>query len=107
MPTRMSTSSSESQPLGLTTPDPALKRLDRFVGTWQMQGRTVGSDVDNVTGRTTFERLPGGFVLTQRVELSFAGIEVRGLEVIGYDSATGTFPSTVYPSLAGTAVPYR
>jgi hypothetical protein len=47
-------------------PDPALKRLERFVGTWDMKGRTLGSEVDNVSGRITFEWLPGGFFLQQR-----------------------------------------
>lgn len=40
-------------------PDPALKKLDRYVGIWDMTGRTIGSDTDNVKGRTTFEWLPG------------------------------------------------
>lgn len=71
----------------MPTPDPALKRLDRFVGTWELKGRTLDSDVDNVTGRTTFEWLPGGFFLQPQVELDFAGFEIRGLEVIGYDPA--------------------
>lgn len=49
----------ESQPQP-PKPDPALELLDRFVGTWDMKGRTLDSEVDNVTGRTTFEWLPGG-----------------------------------------------
>lgn len=89
------------------TPDPALKLLDRFVGTWDMKGRTLDSDVDDVSGRATFEWLPGGYFLTQRIKLNFAGYEVEGLEVIGFDPATGTFPSSVYPSMAGTPIPYR
>ena len=28
----------------LRQPDPALKRLDRLVGTWTMEGNLVGSD---------------------------------------------------------------
>jgi hypothetical protein len=48
-----------------------------------------------------------GFFLTQRIKLSFAGYEVQGLEVIGYDPQTGTFPSTVCSNLAGTPIPYR
>jgi hypothetical protein len=28
----------------LPQPDPALKRLDRFVGSWTMEGNLVGSD---------------------------------------------------------------
>lgn len=89
------------------TPDPALRLLDRFLGTWDMKGRTLDSDVDNVSGRTTFQWLPGGFFLEQRIKLNFGGFEVEGLEVIGYDPQTGTFPSMVYPSMAGTPIPYR
>jgi hypothetical protein len=88
-------------------PDPTLRKLDRFVGRWEMKGRTLGSDVDDVHGYTTFEWLPGGFFLQQRTKITFAGYEVEGLEVIGYDHETGTFPSTVYPSLYGTPIPYR
>jgi Protein of unknown function (DUF1579) len=97
----------ESQPPRPPQPDPALRLLDRFVGTWDLRGRTLGSAVDDVSGRTTFEWLPGGHFLQQRITLSFAGYSVEGLEVIGYDPATGTFPSTVYPSMAGIAIPYR
>jgi hypothetical protein len=93
-----------AQPPG---PDPALRRLDRFVGTWEVTGRTLDSEQDNVSGRLTFEWLPGGFFLQQRVELDFAGLDVRGLELIGYDPATGRFPSTVYSNLVGTPIPYE
>ena len=96
----------EEQPQQPPAPDPALKRLDRFIGTWELEGRTLDSDVDNVSGRTTFEWLPGGFFLQQRIKLDFAGFEVEGLEVIGYDAASGTFPSTVFPSMFGTPIPY-
>jgi hypothetical protein len=36
------------------TPDPALRRLDRLVGTWSMEGNLLGSDEKNITGETTF-----------------------------------------------------
>jgi hypothetical protein len=88
-------------------PDSKLRLLDRFVGTWDIQGRTLDSAVDDVSGRATFEWLPGGYFLQQRIRLDFAGHSVEGLEVIGYDPATGTFPSTVYPSMAGVPIPYR
>jgi hypothetical protein len=93
-----------TQPPG---PDPALRRLDRFVGTWEVTGRTLDSEQDNVSGRQSFERLPGGFFLQQRVEIVFAGLEIRGLEVISYDPATGRFPSTVYSNLVGVPIPYE
>ncbi len=53
-------SDQNAQPQQPPRPDPALKLLDRFVGTWDMKGRTLESEVDNVNGRTTFEWLPGG-----------------------------------------------
>src|SRR5262245_36800687 len=102
----MTIGETQTQPQ-LPQPDPAMRALDRFVGTWEMTGRTLGSDVDDVSGRTTFELLPGGFFLQQRIKLDFAGYAVEGLEVIGYDPASGTYPSTVYPSMAGMAIPYR
>jgi Protein of unknown function (DUF1579) len=98
--------SDEAQAQQMPKPDPALKRLDRFVGTWEMKGRTLNSKEDNVVGRAAFEWLPGGFFLQQRIELDFVGYQVRGLEIIGYDPATGKFPSTVYASVFGTPVPY-
>jgi Protein of unknown function (DUF1579) len=87
-------------------PDPAMRKLDRFVGTWDMRGRTLDSDSDNIVGRTTFEFLPGGYFLLQRSEIEFPGFKVEGHELIGFDPATGRFPSTVYPSMFGQALPY-
>jgi hypothetical protein len=48
----------------LPHPDPALRRLDRLVGTWTMEGNLVGSDEKNIRGETTFRWLPGGFLPT-------------------------------------------
>jgi uncharacterized protein DUF1579 len=95
---------SAMQPPG---PDPALKHLERFVGTWEVHGRTLDSEEDNVSGRLTFEWLPGGFFLQQRVQLDFMGMDVRGLEVIGYDPSSGRFPSTVFSNMVGVPIPYE
>jgi Protein of unknown function (DUF1579) len=88
-------------------PNPALRRLDRFVGRWTMSGRTIDSDVDNITAETSFEWLPGGNFLVQRFKADFVGMEISSLEVIGYDSETDTFPSTVYANMAPMPLPYR
>jgi hypothetical protein len=100
----------DNQPAQATQPprpDPALKRLERFVGTWEVNGRTLDSEEDNISGRFAFQWLPGGFFLQQRTELNFAGYEVKGPEVIGYDPATDRFPSTVYSSMSGVPIPYE
>ena len=63
-------------------PDPALRRLDRLVGTWAMEGNLVGSDEQNVRGEMTFRWLPGGFLLEQRARIDFIG---QQLDVPGAD----------------------
>jgi hypothetical protein len=91
----------------LPTPDPALQRLDRFVGTWSMEGHLVGSDEIAIKGETTFRWLPGGFFLEQRGRLNFLGMELETLELIGYDPENGTFPSTVFANIGPAPLPYR
>jgi hypothetical protein len=36
--------------VALPRPDPALKRLDRLVGSWAMEGNLVGSNEKNIKG---------------------------------------------------------
>lgn len=89
------------------SPDPALKALDRFVGTWTMEGNLVGSEEKAIKGQTTFRWLPGGHFLEQRVTIDFAGFaEIDSLEIIGYDAETGTYPSTVYSNMSPQPLPY-
>jgi hypothetical protein len=77
------------------TPDPALKRLDRLVGTWSMEGNLVGSNETNIKGRASYRWPPGGFFLEQRISMDFMGMQIESLELIGYDPETKSFPSTV------------
>jgi Protein of unknown function (DUF1579) len=96
-----------SETPGLPQSDPALRRLDRLVGTWSMEGNLVDSDEKNITGETTFRWLPGGFFLEQRVHIDFIGMQIDALEVIAYDPDTDTFPSTVYSGFSPVPLPYR
>ena len=89
-------------------PDPALRRLDRLVGTWTMKGHLVNSDVENIIGEATFQWLAGGFFLQQDVEIDFAGmLKIQSRELIGYDPATKAFASNVYSNLAPVPLPYK
>jgi hypothetical protein len=96
-----------SETPGLPQPDPELKRLDRFVGRWSMEGNLVGSDQTTIRGEATYRWLPGGFFLEQHVQMNFMGMEIDSLELIGYDPETKTFPSTVYSNLSPEPLPYR
>jgi uncharacterized protein DUF1579 len=92
---------------GRPTPDPALRALDQFVGTWTMSGRTLDSEADNISGRATYRWLEGGFFLAQDIELDFAGMfEVRSHELIGHDPESGAFSSLVYSNLSPVPLPY-
>jgi Protein of unknown function (DUF1579) len=91
----------------LPQPHPALKRLDRLVGHWTMEGNLVGSDEKNITGETTFRWRPGGFFLEQHMQLNFMGMQIDSLELIGYDPETETFSSTVYSNLSPIPLPYE
>jgi hypothetical protein len=96
-----------SETPNLHQPHPALKRLDRFVGRWTMEGHPVGSEEMIIRGETTFRWLPGGFFLEQHVQMDFMGPEIDSLELIGYDPETDTFPSTVFANLSPAPLPYR
>lgn len=96
----------DTQAVQMPVPDPALRKLDRYVGTWAMAGRTVGSDLDDIVGMTTFEWLPGGFFLQQRLAMNFMGMKIESLEIIAYEPALGRFSSRVYSNLVGIALPY-
>lgn len=56
-------------------PSAAVTALDRLVGTWDVTG--------GAEGEITFEWMPGGYFLLQKVRLSQFGQEIIGLEVIG------------------------
>ena len=91
----------------LPQPDPALRRLDRFVGRWSMEGHLAGSDEITIRGEASYRWLPGGFFLEQHVQLDFMGLQIDSLELIGHDPETNTFPSTVYSNLSPAPLPYR
>ncbi len=91
----------------LPEPDPALKRLNVLVGIWNFKGRTLDSEADNVFIQATYEWLPGGFFLKSNFKADFVGLEIQGLEIIGYDPSSDTFPSTVYTNSFGEPIHYR
>jgi hypothetical protein len=94
-------------------PDPALKRLDRLVGTWSMKGRPIGSDEDSITGTTTFKWLGKedddgtGFFLQQDMEMDYAGQLIKSHELIGYNPKIKAFSSYVYSNMAPDPWPYE
>jgi Protein of unknown function (DUF1579) len=100
----MAASDAPQQP----SPDPALRRLDRLVGTWTLKGHLVGSDEENIVGEISFHWLEGGFFLQQDAEIHFAGMfEVKARELIRYDPETDAFASYVYSNFSPEPLPYK
>ena len=98
----------DAPPQGPPEPDPALKRLDPLIGKWSMRGHLVGSDEENIVGEASYEWLPGGFFLSQRVKLDFAGfVQIDSTEFIGYDPETGAFASHVFSNMSPEPLPYK
>jgi hypothetical protein len=87
-------------------PDPALKRLSRLVGVWDLTGRTLDAQEDNIRGRTAIAWLPGRYFLELRGKMEFMGETVLSLEIVGYDPKTNTFPATVYSNMDGAPARY-
>jgi len=98
-------SAKTGSPATMSVPNPALKRLDVLVGTWNIKGRVPGEDGE-VSGQATFEWLPGKFFLEQRFYMNFLGQRIEGLEIIGYDSVTKAFTASVYSNMGATS-PYQ
>ena len=88
-------------------PDPALLRLETLIGTWELKGRTLNSQEDDISGWTTFEWLPGGFFLQIRGEMTFKGMRSQSVEIVAYDPTSQTFPAHVYSDMSGTVLYYQ
>ena len=91
----------------IQAPNPALKRLERLVGTWHMTGRTLTSDRDDFSGTSTFEWLPGGYFLQTTGKIEMPGLNHWSMEIIGYDEKIDAFTSTLYTSMEGVTRVYH
>ena len=67
------------------TPSPALKRLGRLVGTWNVSGGAQGT--------VAYEWMEGGFFLIQHVDFEHDGRKIKGIEIIGHLRPFGEEPS--------------
>ena len=65
-----------------TAPNPALKQLDKLVGTWDVSDP---SGKGEISGQVRFEWIEGGYFLVQHLYLEHSGHQIRGMEIIGYN----------------------
>lgn len=67
-------------------PNPALRTLDRLVGTWDVSG-------EDIQGQVKFEWMEGGYFLMQHVNFVHDGRPIKGIEIIGYDEPSNSLKS--------------
>jgi hypothetical protein len=75
--------------------EPKHKALQVFAGKWQTAGRTFGGDFGpavEISGIDTYEWLAGGYFLIHRVDVNIGRDKVEGIEIIGYDERTQSYP---------------
>lgn len=79
-----------------------LQKLQVFVGTWKTEGETRAGD--KISGTDSYEWFPGGHFLQHHINVQMGGQQVKGLEMIGYDPATGKYPMHFYDNQGNNTV---
>lgn len=83
----------------VASPRPELERLRKFVGLWSIEGRQLDGllgAAKKVSGTETFEWLPGGYFLIHRLDGKLGDDPMACIEIIGYNSASGSYPVGTY-----------
>jgi hypothetical protein len=85
------------------TPDH--RRLDAFAGSWSTAGEvSVGPTGSSVKfhAKDSYEWVAGGFFLLHRFDANMPEGNVSGVEIIGYDPETKTYPARSFDSQGKT-----
>jgi len=86
-------------PAPLPSPGPDQKKLEVYLGKWQVEGEAKESPygpAGKFSSRDTTEWLPGGFFFTHRADGRQGSVEVRQLEVVGYDARNKVYTSRTF-----------
>ena len=87
-------------------PGPEVQALGAFVGNWTFSGELkpgVMGPGGKMTGTDRIAWLPGGFFLERKFEGTVAGMDLKGTEIYGYDSAKKTYTFTGFDSMGGSS----
>jgi Protein of unknown function (DUF1579) len=87
-------------------PGPEVQALGAFVGNWAFSGEMKPGAMGpggKMTGNDRITWLPGGFFVERKFEGSMAGMDIKGTEIYGYDSAKKTYTFTGFDSMGGSS----
>jgi Protein of unknown function (DUF1579) len=96
-------------PTAVAKPGPEHKRLDAFVGTWNTEGQAQVSPygpAGKMTAVDKFEWMPGGFFMIHHWDARQGGVEIKGMEVLGYDSHSKVYTSRFFDNF-GNSGPWK
>ena len=86
-------------PVAAPKPGPELKRLDAFVGKWNTEGQAQASPygpAGKLTAVDTFEWFTGGFFMSHHWDARQGAVQIKGMEMIGYDSRAKVYTSRFF-----------
>ena len=90
-------------------PGPEHRRLEVFVGKWNVDGQAQASPygpAGKLTSVDTWTWMPGGFFMTHHWDSKQGGVEIKGMEILGYDSRSKVYTSRFYDNL-GNSGPWK
>lgn len=96
-----STGVSTARVMGGAPPPPEVERLNVFIGRWITEGETAGSAEapgTRILASDVYQWAPGGHFVMHPAYGRIGAIDVGGLEVIGYDAATGQYRTHFFDS---------
>lgn len=86
-------------------PGPEHQALAAFVGNWTFSGEMKPGAMGpggKITGTDRITWLPGNFFVERKFEGNMAGMEMKGTEIYGYDSAKKVYTYTGFDSMGST-----
>ena len=95
--------------LSAPKPGPDHKRLEVFVGKWNVEGQAQASPygpAGKLTSVDTWEWMPGGFFMTHHWDSKQGGVDIKGMEVLGYDGHSKVYTSRFFDNL-GNSGPWK
>jgi hypothetical protein len=85
----------------LKKPDPALKELDVFAGTWHTTGEVSATASTPAVKIDAIDKYPGGFFLVHHADGRIGDDDIRSTEIMGYNPAQKNFFSFFFDSTGG------
>lgn len=96
-------------PSSVPKPGPEQKRLEVFLGRWNVDGEAQASPygpAGKLTSIDTWAWMPGGFFMTHHWDSKQGGVEIKGMEVLGYDGRSKVYTSRFFDNL-GNSGPWK